>query len=328
LGTLTINGTFRAQGANAGQFQNPLTEPSNGSPGFSPCCRGLGGGSGGSGSGNGGNGGFGIGGASGGRGGRAGIGQGGGGGAGGTIRMIGSRLIALSSSFDLRGGANGFLPFASADAGRAVLGTNLVQPTTGIGINGTRVNTTGSRGSNPYLPFSPLTPYIVGLGVIAAPHDLVPLGSVPMAHFSGVPSGALLAATRQQSTIAPFDGVYAGFDYIILANVSDQPLLIPRTGFGPASALVSLQRGGWTTEPRFGGFPQPIDMLLPGEGFVFMLPDGASGELNLFAIIGSQPCSVRTPLSRGETVAMVGPAPCTVADAASVPMFVDSFEEP
>jgi hypothetical protein len=171
---------------------------------------------------------------------------------------------------------------------------------------------------------------MVGIGDIAAPYDLLLRGVVPRVRFAGLPASAVLAATRVQATSAPFDALYAGFDYLIIANVSDQPLALPRAGYGfsTASAMVSLQRGGWITEPRFGGFQQVVDALLPGEGYVFLLPDTLSGAINLGATLGGQSCAIRTGLARGETVAMLGPAPCGVADASMVPMFVDGFEGP
>lgn len=328
LGELVLNGNFRALGANGGPAQPPPFQPGTGFSGTSAFGRTNGQGSGGAGSGNGGGGGSSFSGAPGGAGGRAGLGQAGGGGAGGTVRLIAARITAGSAGIDVRGGFAGAVPFTAADNGRAVLGSNVALPASGIGVSGTRVNTFGPRAPSPYPPFAPPTPYLVGISTIATPHDVVPAVDVPVAPFTAVPANAVLAAARFATSSAPFDVAVPGFDYVLIANLSNAAVSFPRTSFGFAArtAVVSLQRGGWTTEPRFGGFLQTIDALLPGEGFVFMVPEAMAGSINLGGIVGGSSCIVRSPLARGDTMAMTSP-PCDVAEAGTLSQFIDGFED-
>ncbi len=226
--------------------------------------------------GSGGSGGAGGAGGDGGTGGRGGFGGGGGGGAGGTIKLLGTDLNAGLASVNVAGGTGGLGKDSaggdrradSGGRGRLIVGSNTALTTAGGegrpgSITGALQSSfDGPRKDNPYITVGNgndvTTANIAGLaggadifgllkenlGSAVLIDDLsAVLGSAAASSIAGagLPSDALLALHRMD--LAAAGDNYAGFDMLVLVNLTDRVLATPSLGIAPTGAISVVTLG-------------------------------------------------------------------------------------
>jgi hypothetical protein len=212
--------------------------------------------------GDGGSGGNGAAGGTGGGGAAGGKGGGGGGGAGGTIKLVGSVVNSDQSLYDALGGEGG----SDGDTGRFVLSSNagdfdaydpvadqwLVlawwQPYIANAF-------TGSVEDNPFVAIgapiaTPLIPGLVGGG---AAYGLLSLNSLTVLNDAvfGAANGAPLAMIRAESGLPGVIPDFAGYDLILVANLSGDTFDAPSLLAGSGATKVAFKQSGYLNDPFF-----------------------------------------------------------------------------
>ncbi len=275
--------TFLALGGDAPNVGAPFG-PANGAAGTlgSDGADGSGGQAGTS---NGGDGGDGGDGGRGGAGGRGGDGARGGGGAGGTIMLVGTTI-------DLRQANDPFHPFEisasggiggqAGGLGRLVFASNDADPGLDLGIVNARIEDSfaGPRDANPFLPTAfAQTPLIAGLsggadvfGLLAGitSNDLDYDPTTP--ELEPVPASeanALAAVMRLDVDPTGYGVDYEGFDMLLVANLTNRPLSLPRLGIaspGETTSLSDLKTRGLASERH-------LESLAPGAVWATLVPE-------------------------------------------------------
>src|SRR6185369_9218106 len=101
-----------------------------------------------------------------------------------------------------------------------------------------------------------LTPLLPGLIGGAAGFGLLNIGSDALlgnAVFGAAPDGAPLALIRVDGGIPGLLENFAGYDLLLLANLTDQAVDTPRLGIGEIGFQHDLMQGGFGNLTTFGG---------------------------------------------------------------------------
>ena len=176
----------------------------------------------------------------------------GGGGAGGTIKLQGTAVFDSGTTVNASGGQGGAVTGANnGGAGRFVVGTNTTDTvqSTLVGIPSLE-RREGSSQANPFLGLqkSPLIPNLVGgaeaYGLTGLLSNVVLKNSV-----FNAPGGTVGALFRLDTGVLGFNQNFAGYDLVLFANLTDQPIDAPNFGVGGQSA--GLVVGGWQRDAQF-----------------------------------------------------------------------------
>ncbi len=222
------------------------------------------------------------------------------GGAGGTVKLFGSVTTADPLVVDTSGGSGG--PGADAGGlGRLLLGSNTPLDTTGWNVTASTQLFAGTQLANPYVADSAPTPYLTDL---VGGADIFGLLSYSSALLFSVELLAAASAAEADLGLFRIDAGwgelvadFAGYDLLLIANLSDQAIADPQLGVGAAAPLVPLQQAGFANRAEFGGGgPVELGTLAVGAVFATLIPEAA--DTLEFATDGNS--AVATPLADGE----------------------------
>ena len=300
-GRITISdSSFNAAGSNGtfGSFGSSGNAGTTGSAGSA----GSAGQAGGFSAEDGGNGGAGAAGGSGGSGGFGGFGGFGGGGAGGTVKLSGTVVTSDNAQIDAHGGFGG----NSGAQGRFILGSNAgAFEFFDLGTDQDLVHANeqffnGPLERNPFIggAGSTSTPLLPGLLGGAAAYGLLEIDATALlgsAVFAAAPTGAPLALIRVDGAIAGLLEGFAGYDLLLLVNLTDQAVDAPQLGVGQVAFQTALLQSGFGTLTEFGGTgnAQTLTQLLGHKVYATLIPEATAfftvsatrGETNFLASV-------------------------------------------
>lgn len=221
----------------------------------------------------------------------------GGDGAGGSISLSGSSILGGGSTIDCSGGGGG--RFLVSQSGATSFSGQVVGARTQV--------FPGPRAVQPFVSDTPLVPSIPNLvggaetfGVFASQaSDIQALQSV----VSDAPAGAAIAMARIADTSWATGSDFAGFDIVIVVNLSSGPISEVNAGFGAAAFGRPILRGGFARSPLFGGTgPEIINDLPSGAVYGFLIPE-ISGPASVFSnVSGHSLRATRASLRAGDVV--------------------------
>ncbi len=182
------------------------------------------------------------------------------------------------------------------DDGRFIIGKNAGTGPTVVTAASVFDNPIGGfRSGNPFVEGDPETPLIAGLQGGAEAYGLLDVFSDRAAlnaflasvdaellageTLAGAPDDALAAVVRLDGGPAGFADDYAGFDMMLVVNLSDIALAAPELGIAPGDPSSEddspLLTGGFATDPVFGGTGGPQTLAaLPAYGvWATLIPD-------------------------------------------------------
>jgi hypothetical protein len=145
----------------------------------------------------------------------------------------------------------------------------------------------GSRTGNPFIAGAPVqTPYIPGLvdgadvfGLTSLSADDPELADL----LASTPGWAGAALYLMDEGPAGLSQAWDGFDMLLLVNLTDEVLTLPRLGVGSQNYVASLWLGGWARSTQFGGAGYEVLTELPADGvYALLVPEGV-GDFNLDA---------------------------------------------
>ncbi|HYR24759.1 MAG TPA: LamG domain-containing protein, partial [Aquabacterium sp.] len=142
---------------------------------------------------------------------------------------------------------------------------------------------TGPTEFNPFVHASVRvsTPLIPGLVGGAAAYGLLSLDSraVLSSQVFDAASGASLALIRADRGIPGLVADFAGYDLVLLANLTGATFDAPAMVIGGTGAKVALKQGGWAIDSTFGGDGVPDDILQLGayQVYVLLIPELTDG---------------------------------------------------
>ena len=162
---------------------------------------------------------------------------GGGGGAGGTIKIFASVLHADQATVDTSGGS------PNGGTGRYLIGSN-TEVVVGAVTGAVQETFAGPREANPLIAGSPETPFIPNLLDGADIFGITTLTRGDITQLTNAPANAEAALLLLAAGPPGLDASFDGFDLLLLANLTNSALTLPRLGVGQAGLLVPLQTGG------------------------------------------------------------------------------------
>jgi len=130
------------------------------------------------------------------------------------------------------------------------------------------------------------------------------------AMLAGRPAGAMGALCLMDEGPASLGADWDGFDMLLYANLSDEPLEFPAVGVGGPGMLASLVAGGFARSAEFGGEGYEFIDTLDARGIYAMLVPEGTNHFSMYA----DECEFtsRETLATGETMYMV-PEPATLS---------------
>jgi len=268
--------------------------------------------------GDGGRGGAGARGGAGGAGGSGGAGGPGGGGAGGTVKFSGTVVDSLGGRVDASGGSGGL----SGGPGRFVVESNAgsIQsfativgsgglPDGGLGspftpslvplIQANTERLPGPVADNPFVVLgqepaqTPLLPGLVGGAEAFGLLGLDAQALLSEALFEAAPERTGLAVIRADQGIQGLIPDFAGYDLVLMANLTAQAFDAPALRIGSVGAKAGLLSGGFAEDLRFGGDgqPDPVTTLDPFAVYALLVPEDAQ-RFSVSAVRGTGPVAV------------------------------------
>lgn len=123
------------------------------------------------------------------------------------------------------------------------------------------------------------------------------LGVVTGAGAGAIPSeGVLLALVNNPGTLLSEWSDVPGFDVLLVMNLSGQPLT--NVNIGTNDRIEPIRRGGFMTDPRFGGHGPFIDPNLgPDDVFVTLVPESTVSAVHLAFTSTDGFCDMTVPIS-------------------------------
>lgn len=217
-------------------------------------------------------------GAPGGWGGTGGDGAGGGrgaGGAGGTISLVASVLTGELTGSVVGGAGAG--PYG--EDGRLVVAAFANTLDDRLDAAGRRESLPGEGAVSPYVSaLEPVAHLPDHFASGAEVHGLSQILDARDVAFDAVRTGAPVDADVAMVRVQGVPGVaeMASTPVVLVLNLTDRDLSLPRVGFGARDRLVPLLEGGYANDPRFGGAgPRTLGSLPPFGVFVFAIPEAA-----------------------------------------------------
>ncbi len=215
----------------------------------------------------------------GGSGGSGGSGGTGGGGAGGTVRIVAATASRIAGSFLLEGGTGNGTAASAGQHGRAILAANAGDFTGDVPASLLEL-APGLRALNSHLHTFAETPYIPGLANgsdIAGLLDNTNAWTLNLIS-AGTPANARAAVMRMNSGPAGYAIDFPGYDFVLLANLTPEPLNHPVLGSGPNAWTAKLRDGGLAKNPVFGGSGATILDAIPPYGvYATLVPESVAG---------------------------------------------------
>ena len=239
----------------------------------------------------------------------------GGGGAGGTIKIFASVLHADQATVDTSGGS------PNGGTGRYLIGSN-TEVVVGAVTGAVQETFAGPREANPLIAGSPETPFIPNLLDGADIFGITTLTRGDITQLTNAPANAEAALLLLAAGPPGLDASFDGFDLLLLANLTNSALTLPRLGVGQAGLLVPLQTGGTASNPQFGGSGRQTLDALPGNAVYALLVPAGGGPFNaaVTASSGTEE-ALGVSLSPGTPVYLGSDAPSLPPPGLDGPLF-------
>ena len=226
-----------------------------------------------------------------------GTGGAGGGGAGGTIKLVGTAVTTVDTTFDAQGGTSP--SGAWGDWGRFVVGANVLAldyfGPSGYQLNAWEEYIGGPVEINPFVDLGSgavATPLLTGLAGGAAAYGLLTLDAQQLLSQSVLvankPADAGLAVIRVDHGIAGLAPDFSGYDILLIANLTGEAFDLPALRVGSVGAKQDLLTGGFMQDAAFGGdgLPDALTSLGAYGVYALLIPE-AAGNIGISAHKGA-----------------------------------------
>ena len=140
---------------------------------------------------------------------------------------------------------------------------------------------TGPRAANPHLFGGDLTPYLPGLAGGAAAYGMLDADAQALFNstlFDNAPGDAVMAVVRVDGGVPGLLENFAGYDLVLVVNLTDRALDAPKLGAGQLGFETALTQAGLANEAAFGdGIDDVIPTLAAHGVYATLIPEATQG---------------------------------------------------